>query len=242
MKKKLIPVIVVLVLAAIAVIVGVNRHREFLYAGTVEATELDISSRLSGVIDTIDAREGDEIKKGTLLIKLSSEDIVVAAEAAERDYRRGLELVKAGSMDQGSFDKVRFKYDDARVKSSWITTLAPVDATVISRFHEPGELVVPGTKILRMAELDKVWVYVYVPQPLLGKLSVGMKADGRVSDSDMKKITGMIIKINNEAEFTPKNVQTKKERTRLVYGIKVEFDNKDRYLKPGMTVEVKLSE
>ena len=242
MKKKLIPLIVVLVLATIAVIVNFNRHREFLYAGTVEATELDISSRLSGVIDTVAAHEGNDVKKGDLLVKLSCEDIVVAAQAAERDYKRGSELVKAGSMDQGSFDKVRFKYDDARVKTSWITLLAPVDSTVISRFHEPGELVVPGTKILRMAELDKVWVYIYVPQPMLGKLALGMKADGIVSDSDMKKIIGTIIKINSEAEFTPKNVQTKKERTRLVYGVKVEFDNKDRYLKPGMTVEIKLPE
>jgi HlyD family secretion protein len=85
-----------------------------------------------------------------------------------------------------------------------------------------------------------VWAYMYVPQLMLAKLSVGAKIGGVVSDSDNKPITGTIVKINSEAEFTPKNVQTQKERTRLVYGVKLEFENIDRYLKPGMTVEMKL--
>ena len=58
----------------------------------------------------------------------------------------------------------------------------------------------------------------------------------------MKPFDGQIISIRNEAEFTPKNVQTRDERTRLVYGVKVQFQNPTRILKPGMTIEVKLPE
>ncbi|MDD5493010.1 MAG: efflux RND transporter periplasmic adaptor subunit, partial [bacterium] len=161
-----------------------------------------------------------------------------AAELAEKDYKRSLELLKAGALDQGAFDKAEYRYDDASARLSWLTIKAPAFATVINRFHEPGEMVAPGARILRLSELDKVWAYIYIPQPLLSKVSIGMKVKGVVSDSDLKPVTGTVVKINSEAEFTPKNVQTRSERTRLVYGIKVEFDNKDRYLKPGMTVEL----
>jgi len=56
----------------------------------------------------------------------------------------------------------------------------------------------------------------------------------------MRKLTGRVTHINSEAEFTPKNVQTRQERTRLVFGVKISFDNKDGLLKPGMTIEMDL--
>jgi len=73
-------------------------------------------------------------------------------------------------------------------------------------------------------------------------IKTGMEVKAYVPESNMREITGKIVKINDEAEFTPKNVQTRKERTRLVYGVKLEFSNTDNFLKPGMTVEAKLTE
>jgi HlyD family secretion protein len=72
------------------------------------------------------------------------------------------------------------------------------------------------------------------------KISLGLSVDGFIPESKMKKIPGKIVHIKDEAEFTPRNVQTRKERTRLVYGVKVEFENSDGFLKPGMTIEIKL--
>jgi HlyD family secretion protein len=240
MLKKIIPIAIVLAVIVTVILVIFNRHREFLYAGTVEATELDLSSRLSATIGEITVQEGDNVKKDDVLVRLSSDDITVAADLAQRDFKRAQALLKAGSMDEGTFDKIRNRYQDSNVRLSWLTISAPSNATIITKYHEPGELVSPGTKILHLAELDTVWAYVYVPQPLLSKLAIGAKLNGVVSDSDKKPMTGTIVKINSEAEFTPKNVQTETERTRLVYGIKIEFANTDRYLKPGMTVEMKL--
>jgi HlyD family secretion protein len=240
MKPKFLVLIALVIVITLALIFAFGRRRQFLYAGTVEATEVDLSSRLTAVISEFNVKEGDVVKKGEVVVKLSSEDLVVAADAAERDYRRASELLKAGSLNQEAFDRIKFKRDDAMVKLGWCTVSAPLDATVITRFHEPGELVNPGTKLVRLADLNTVWAYVYIPQPMLSQVSLGMDVPSYIPESGMKNIAGKIVKINEEAEFTPKNVQTRKERTRLVYGVKIEFNNAGGDLKPGMSVEAQL--
>ena len=98
----------------------------------------------------------------------------------------------------------------------------------------------PGMKLLTLADLGEVWAVVYVPQPLLAKLSLDMEVEGVLPELPGKRFKGRVSHIHSEAEFTPKNVQTREERTRLVFGVKVRFPNPDRVLKPGMTVEVRL--
>jgi HlyD family secretion protein len=190
----------------------------------------------------VNVNEGDQVKAGDVLLKLSGDDVQVAAEQAERDYKRAVQLLADGSMDRESFDKIKFKRDDANVRLGWCTIASPIGGTVITRYHEPGEMVSPGTKLLMLEDLSKVWAYIYVAHDMLAKLKLGMALNGIIAESNMKAIPGTIVKINEEAEFTPKNVQTRNERTRLVYGVKVSFNNPDHFLKPGMTVEIKLSE
>ena len=119
---------------------------------------------------------------------------------------------------------------------------SPLTGSVLTRYHEPGEQVAPGTKLFTLADLREVWAYVYVPQTLLAQIKVGMDVDGHLPELGDKTVPGRVIKINDEAEFTPKNVQTRQERTRLVYGVKVLFPNAQGLLKPGMPIEVALPE
>ena len=242
MKKKIIILTVLVAGVGIGLYFGLIKKSSFMYAGTVEATEVDLSSRLTGVIGSVNVQEGDKVKEGQVLVKLSIEDIEVAAAAAERDYKRAVELLDAGSMNREAFDRVKFKRDDTAVRLSWGTVKSPIDGTVITRFHEPGEMVAPGVKLMTVADIKKPWAYIYVPQPVLSKISVGMEVKGYVPESRNSVIPGRIIHVNQEAEFTPKNVQTQKERTRLVYGVKVSFENEGEFLKPGMTIEVKLND
>jgi len=239
-KNKLIPIVAVGVVIVGIIIYLLVKRGEFLYAGTIEATEVDISSRLSAVIGNVNFDEGNDIKKGDLLVKLSIEDVDVAYQQALKDFKRIKELLQAGSGSQENYDRMRFKLEDMEVKEDWASIKSPLDGTVILKYHEPGEMVSPGTKLLTLADLSKVWAYVYVEQPVLSKLSIGMQVEGFIPEASMKKFQGKIVHIKEEAEFTPRNVQTRKERTRLVYGAKVEFENKERFLKPGMTIEVKL--
>lgn len=241
MQKKIIIAAVAVIAVGAALYFALAGRNGFSYAGTVEATEVDLSSRLTGVIKAVSAQEGDKVKEGDVLVKLSIEDIDVAAEAAERDYKRAVELLNAGSLNQEAFDRIKYRRDDTAVKQSWGTVKSPIDGTVITRFHEPGEMVNPGTKLITVADIKRPWAYIYVPQPLLSRISNGMEVKGYVPEAG-KTVPGRIAHINEEAEFTPKNVQTQKERTRLVFGVKIMFQNEDEFLKPGMTVEVRLPE
>ncbi len=240
MRKK-IPVILILMAVAAFAAWKFSKRHEFLYAGTVEATYVDISPQLTTPIATVEVREGYPVKKGDTLVTLSAEDERLAAEVAQRDYDRGLKLRQSGTMPEEQFDKLRFKRDDAALRDSWRTIVSPLDGTVVDRYKEPGEMVNPTMKLLTLADLKNVWAYIYVPQAVMSRLKLNDNVTVTVPELDMQKITGRISYIRPEAEFTPKNVQTREERTRLVFGVKVAFDNADSALKPGMTVEADLA-
>jgi HlyD family secretion protein len=212
----------------------------YQYAGTVEATEVDLSARVSSVIATRDVAEGDSVKKGQTLMKLACEDVMLAADLAESNYKRARELYQAGSMPQADFDRAKYQREDASVRRSWCRIASPTDGVVLDLYHEPGELVGPGVKLATVADLSEVWAYIYVAQPLLVRLKPGMEVTGTLPEIKRAKFRGRIARIRDEAEFTPRNVQTREERTRLVYGVKVAFANPDGLLKPGMTIEVRL--
>ncbi|MEK7476220.1 MAG: efflux RND transporter periplasmic adaptor subunit [Candidatus Coatesbacteria bacterium] len=213
---------------------------DFLYAGTVEATEVDISSRVSSVISALEVKEGDTVRLGAPLVRLACEDIRLSAGLAETNYRRAAELFKSGSMPQAEYDRIRYQREDASVRETWCSITAPLAGVVLDIYHEPGELVGPGTKLMTLADLSEVWTYVYVPQPVLARIKPGMAVLGVLPEVKGRTLPGTVARIREEAEFTPKNVQTREERTRLVYGVKIAFPNRDGLLKPGMTIEVRL--
>lgn len=236
-KRLLIPAILIVILLVVRI---VSLRSTFLYAGTIEATKVDLSSRVTSVIGTFDVEEGDKVVASQVLVRLSCEDIKLAADIASADYDRAEKLFKAGSMPRETFEHLRNKRDDTKVKWDWCTIKAPLNSTILNKYHEAGEYVNPGTKLLTLADLSEVWAIIYVAQPMLSKLSLGMELEGILPEVKDRAFKGKITRIGDEAEFTPKNVQTREERTRLVYGIKVTFVNSDGFLKPGMSIEVRL--
>lgn len=243
MKNKSRLLILILVLAAAAVAVKLFFFRRtFLYAGTLEATKVDLSAQLASPIARVNVQEGDRLTAGQEAVALTCDDTKVAADLTQINYDRGLRLYKAGSMSQDTWDQVKNRKEDSDVRMSWCSIHSPIDAIVLSRYHEPGEWVTPGTKILTLANIRDIWAFIYVPQPEVSRLKPGMKLKGSLPELNNREFEGTVLKINDEAEFTPKNVQTRAERTRLVYGVKVSFlgSNQEEILKPGMTIEVTL--
>ena len=116
----------------------------------------------------------------------------------------------------------------------------PSDGTVINKLAEQGELVVQGTPIAVIMDLSDIYVRVYIPQIDIGKIRIGnpvrIYADA-FPDSYFK---GKVVEVSQKAEFTPKEVHMKEERTKLVFGVKVMIENPEGYLKPGMPIDVRI--
>jgi HlyD family secretion protein len=242
--KRLLIVVVAAVLIAASTVLYLYFKEPFRYAGTLEATKVDLSARLAAAIDEVRVQEGERVKEGETLVSFACEDYKVAAKLAHENYARSLRLSKIGSVSAEAMDQVRNQKETADVRLAWCTIESPIEGKVLSRYHEPGEWVSPGTKILTLANVRDIWAYVYVPQPMVAKLSPGMTLVGYLPELDDRPFGGTVVKINDEAEFTPKNVQTRTERERLVFGVKVSFreSNAEEVLKPGMTIEVELPE
>jgi len=242
MKKRIIALILIAAAAAGVAVKFILYPKPFVYAGTLEATKVDLSSQLASTIREVKKQEGDRVKTGEDVVTLTCDDVRVAADLARINYNRGQRLLNAGTMSPETWDAVKNRKEDSDVRMRWCTIASPIDGTVLSRYHEPGEWVVPGTKLLTLANIRDIWAYIYVPQPDVYKLKPGMKLRACLPEAGRREFDGTILKINDEAEFTPKNVQTEQERTRLVFGVKVSFlgSNDEEILKPGMTIEVAL--
>lgn len=241
--KKII-FILILLGAALIVYYIYTINKEFMYAGTLDATKVDLAPELSSRIDMVYVQEGDHVKPGEKVIKLSCEDYYADAKLANRDYTRNLELFEIGYIRNDTLDLFSNHKEIAAIHVDWCTIRSPIHGRVLSRYHEPGEYASPGLKILTLANIRDIWAYIYVPQPKIAQLKVGQELTGILPEMPGKTFKGKIIKINSEAEFTPKNVQTQSERTRLIFGVKVSFlgSNDDETLKPGMTIEIALPE
>lgn len=241
MKKKLMPVVILTVVATV-LFLKVKSGQDFRYSGTIEATETDLSARICGVIGYYGAREGDTVKKGDVITSIDCDDLRLAADIASGDFKRAEELYKGGSLSKENYERLKYKRDDSALRVEWCSVRSPVSGRLLYSYREKGELVSPGARLATVANLYEVWAYIYVPHDMLARLKPGMEVKAFLPEAEDMEFPGRISVIYSEAEFTPKNVQTRKERTRLVFAVKVSFPNPEETLKPGMTIEVKLPE
>ncbi|CCO07290.1 HlyD family secretion protein [Desulforamulus hydrothermalis] len=115
--------------------------------------------------------------------------------------------------------------------------ISPINGTVLSKNREPGEFVQAGASVATVADLNDMWIKVYVPTDDLPKIKLNQKVRFTVSGSG-QEYQGVIEEIASQGEYTPKTIQTKKERTNIVYGVKIRINNQDGTLKPGMPADV----
>jgi HlyD family secretion protein len=117
------------------------------------------------------------------------------------------------------------------------TITAPAGGIVTHKAVEAGELVAPGAVVVTLVELDSVYVMIYVTEKELGRVKLGDAAEVKIDAFPDKVFAGQVTYISPEAEFTPKNVQTKEDRVKLVFGVKVEIENREGLLKPGLPAD-----
>ncbi len=119
------------------------------------------------------------------------------------------------------------------------TVVSPVAGVVTQKLADAGEILAPRTPIVNIVDLDHAWANIYIDEPLVPRLRLGQPAT-IFTDAGGAGLTGTITFISPKAEFTPRNVQTAEERSKLVYRIKVSVDNTQGILKPGMPVEAEV--
>ena len=188
--------------------------------------------------------------------KLYQEQVasVEQRDQAETAYRSALERHNMAKNDSDIFKKGYREEDIARAQAAKESAEAAIrliqrtikDATVVipskgimqERYVEPGELVSPGSLLATVTDLQDMWIMAYVSEKNLGKIRLGQAAEVFVDSFPGKAFPGRVTYISSEAEFTPKNIQTKEERVKLVYAVKVQIDNAKELLKVGMPADV----
>lgn len=120
------------------------------------------------------------------------------------------------------------------------TLVAPMDGVVLVKASELGEVIAAGTTIATLGDLEHPWLRAYINETDLGKIKIGGRAELRTDSFPDKVYEGRISYISDEAEFTPKQIQTAEERVKLVYRIKIEVDNADHELKSNMPVDAEI--
>jgi multidrug resistance efflux pump len=119
-----------------------------------------------------------------------------------------------------------------------LTLAAPIPGTVITRTIEPGEVVSPGAALLELADLEHLTLTVYVPEDRYGEVALGDQVSVRVDSFPGASFTGTVSRIADQAEFTPRNVQTVEGRASTVFAVELALDPSGGRLKPGMPADV----
>jgi HlyD family secretion protein len=121
------------------------------------------------------------------------------------------------------------------------TLQAPISGLVLERPVQVGEVALPGAPLMTLADLDRVTLTIYVPEDQLGLVRLGQPVSVAVDAYPDRTFKGTVAFISSQAEFTPKNVQTREERVNMVFAVKVKLPNPDHALKPGMPADAVLS-
>jgi HlyD family secretion protein len=152
-------------------------------------------------------------------------------EAVEGSRKEDIVIARANLNEAGA------NLGLSQVNLSYTILRAPSTGVVTVREAELGEVVAPGSPVVTLADLDHIWLRAYIAETDLGSIHWGQEATITTDTYPGKQYHGRISFISPDAEFTPKSVQTTKERVTLVYRIKIDIDNPNHELKPGMPAD-----
>ncbi len=263
--------LIVLSLSAVFIIKEMfHNHKAIKVSGNIEGNDVRISFRVAGQIQDLLADEGSDLKIGQIVARLNTDELTKVQKEAEArlkaaefqyrlskdDYIRFDNLYKAGAVSQQRSDQARTQADSgwANVKQlrasleltntrlGWAQLASPLNGYILVKSAEEGENVQVGAPVFTAVDLNNVWVTAYINEPDLGKVKLNQRASVKTDSFPNKSYKGWISFISQQAEFTPKYIQTTTERVKLVYRIKVRVDNSSLELKPGMPADAYITE
>lgn len=192
-----------------------DRLRALIDSGSVSQQQLDRAESAEKLAD------GARLQAASLLAKLEAgarDPEIAGARAALNKAEASLSLAEKS-------------LEDSRI-------LAPSAGTVLYRMIEPGEWAAPGMTVFVIADITNLRLTVYVSEPDLARIRLGQDAEIRM-DGSGQVLNGRVSWISPLAEFTPKNVQIKDERVKQVFAVRIDVENPDGLLKPGMPADAR---
>ncbi len=175
----------------------------------------------------------DELKRGYRPEEIAS------AEAHYQEALATLRKYESGNRREDvDLAKAAFSFDEARYREREV--VAPSAATVEVLDVRPGDLIAPNTPVATLLERDQIYVRIYIPETEIGKVQLGQKAEVRVDSFPKTVFEGVVEQINQQAEFLPRNVQTREERVHQVFGVKIRINGAEGRVLAGMAADVKL--
>lgn len=205
-------------------------------SATVEVLDSDLT-RAKKLIDdnVITPQEYDNLRA-------KRDEAVARQQLAQATLDLLLEGTREEDIASGKAQFAEAKSNIKKIQTSIADTAlrAPSDGILLTRVEEPGAVVGQGQIVATLSLTDDVWIYVYIPEPDRGRIAEGMKAEIYTDSAPTQPYLGQIGFISPEAEFTPKNVETLRLRTDLVFRVRVIADNPDQGLGQGMPVTVKI--
>lgn len=162
---------------------------------------------------------------------------LATAEANRLELKRKEEQL-AGGLDEIQRSRAQVGISQAQLADTEAWT--PIDGVVLSKSAEAGEVLAAGTTIVSIGDLEHPWLRAYINETDLGRVKLGQKVKLTTDSYPGKVYWGRISFIASDAEFTPKQIQTKEERVKLVYRVKIDVDNHSHELKDNMPVDAEI--
>lgn len=164
---------------------------------------------------------------------------IASAKARYEQAQANLEKLERGNRREDvEHAKAAYAYDLARFRERQVT--APSAAIVEVLDVRPGDLIAPNTPVATLLEKDQIYVRIYIPETEFGRIKLGQKAEVRVDSFPNTVFDGEVEQINQQAEFLPRNVQTREERVHQVFGVKIRINDPAGHVLAGMAADVKL--
>jgi HlyD family secretion protein len=162
-----------------------------------------------------------------------------ALEGATEVYKKVKEGPRKEDIEDGraQVEQARASLRLAETQLGYTVLQSPISGIVLVKSGEVGEVVNPGTSVLTLADIVNVWLKAYIPETELSRVRWGQEVIVTTDLHPQKEYRGKIAFISSQSEFTPKQIQTEKERVTLVYRIKVDIPNPNHELKPGMPAD-----
>ena len=245
--KIILAVIALLVLCGLLYWVTRPQDKGLTATGTVEATRYDVTAKVPGYVRELTLQAGDTLNEGDLVCRIDREDLraqVLAANAGLAAARARLADLESGARSgqveaaRAEVERLQAQVDAQQAQADGIDVESPASGTVLSKNFENNEFAPAGVPIVTVGDLDNCYVRVYVPSEDLARIQVGQAVNVYVDAYPGRAIAGTIQEISQQAEYTPRQSITARERANLVFAVKVAVQNQERIVKPGMPADV----